>query len=208
MKIAKSLYIHIPFCRAKCPYCDFYSTPYQKDIADCYIKTLCKKLEKINNKFLTIYIGGGTPSVLDKELLGRLLKSLKKVIGKDCEFTIEANPESLDEDKIKIFRDYGINRISIGVQSLRDEKLNKLRRVHSAAQARKAVALAKKSGFKNISIDLIFGVWQESLESWQSELKEAVKLGATHISVYSLTYEKNTQFFKELKKRKVFSFER
>jgi oxygen-independent coproporphyrinogen-3 oxidase len=203
MKSAKSLYIHIPFCRAKCSYCDFYSLPYKQDIASSYIEVLCKQIEKLTITFSTIYVGGGTPTILDPHLFKKLLKSLEKIIGKKCEFSIEANPDSLDKDKIKLLLDGGINRISIGVQSLCDDKLKKLGRVHNAYQAKNGVELVKKEGFDNISIDLIFGVWQESLQDWQNELKKIITLPVTHISTYALSYEKNTPFFERLNKGEI-----
>jgi len=205
--MVNSLYIHIPFCRSKCPYCDFYSIPYQKGIVLEYVNVLCKQIKRLTNNFSTIYIGGGTPTVLEPQLLTRLLKSLAERAANNCEFTLEANPESLNRDKVKLLLDTGVNRISIGVQSLRDNKLKKLHRIHSARLGRQAVILAKKGGFKNISIDLIFGLWQESLRSWQGELKQAINLPVTHISTYALTYEENTPLFKEFKKGNIVSLE-
>ncbi|MBP7089024.1 MAG: radical SAM family heme chaperone HemW [Candidatus Omnitrophica bacterium] len=201
--MANSLYIHIPFCRQKCPYCDFYSINYDNELANSYLKALIQQIDTVNNNFTTLYIGGGTPSVLSFNLLKILLKSLSKLSKKAKEFTIEANPESLDEDKIKLFLDNGVTRLSLGVQSLSDMKLKKLGRIHFADKGRKSILLAKKEGFKNISTDLIFGLPEESLESWAKELKEVVRLPLNHISVYSLTYEKNTLFFKELQKKKI-----
>jgi len=201
--MAESLYIHIPFCRKKCPYCDFCSLPYQKELAADYIKALCCQVEKLERSFSTIYTGGGTPTVLDKALLDKLLKKLQKLSAKNCEWTIEANPESLDEEKARLCLERGVNRISIGLQSLRDDKLKKLGRIHSCRQAISAVRLAEKAGFKNISIDLIFGVEGESVKEWKQELKQAVSLPVKHISVYSLTYEKGTPLYKQLKKKKI-----
>ena len=115
--MSNSLYIHIPFCRKKCTYCDFYSINYTKDIASRYINILCKEIAALDSGFSTIYIGGGTPTVIDLELLKRLLISLRKVSKNAKEFTLEANPESIDKSKIKLFLREGVNRISIGVQS-------------------------------------------------------------------------------------------
>lgn len=131
--------------------------------------------------------------------MSKLLKSLQKCLKQDTEFTIEANPESLDEDKVKLFLDSGINRLSIGAQSFRDKKLRMLGRIHDSRKAKEAVWLASKRGFKNIGIDLIFGVWEENIEAWKKEIEEAVKLPLTHISSYSLTYEKSTPLFEAVK---------
>ena len=125
-----SLYIHIPFCRRKCVYCDFCSVIYDSSIASRYIDAVSRQVEDLNRKFYTIYVGGGFVTVLDKTLLGKLLKSINKYTDEVAEFTIEANPESLDEDKIKLFLDSGVDRISIGVQSVNEKKLKKLGRVH------------------------------------------------------------------------------
>ncbi|MDP3785936.1 MAG: radical SAM family heme chaperone HemW [Candidatus Omnitrophota bacterium] len=188
----RSLYIHIPFCRRKCPYCSFYSISYDEGLARAYVDVLLGKIEDIEGSVSTIYIGGGTPTVLHEGLLGKLLSGLKKFTGDNIEFTIEANPESLDREKLGLFLDRGVNRLSIGTQSFTDEKLQKLGRSHTAEEAAKAMDISRKAGFNNINIDLIFGVWGESVAEWKSELKKAVQSGARHISCYSLTYEENT----------------
>ncbi|MCF7908673.1 MAG: radical SAM family heme chaperone HemW [Candidatus Omnitrophica bacterium] len=199
----ESLYIHIPFCKNKCFYCDFYSITYESELAQKYIGVLCQQIENASADFKTIYIGGGTPSVLDLRLWQKLLISLRKV-SKNCqEFSLEANPESLDSAKLDLFLEMGVNRISIGLQSLDDRKLKKLGRIHSATEAVKKVEQARARGFRNISIDLIFGVWNESLEGWQKELARAVKLSVDHISLYGLTYEKNTDLFRKLKSHQI-----
>ncbi|MCM8832046.1 MAG: radical SAM family heme chaperone HemW [Candidatus Omnitrophica bacterium] len=196
-----SLYIHIPFCKNKCAYCDFYSILYSEKLAYKYIEILKKQISNLSQSFSTIYIGGGTPTILNFLQLKSLLYSLRKFIKNANEITIEANPESLDVDKIKLFVDCGINRISIGVQSFNDEKLKNLGRIHSSFQAKEAINLSKKYGFKNINIDLIFGVFGETYEIWKSDLKEVVNLDPSHISIYMLTYEKKTPLYKQLQKK-------
>ena len=198
-----SLYIHIPFCERKCTYCDFYSIIYNDGIAASYIDVLSKQIEGLSRKFSTIYIGGGTPTVLGEGLLKKILSCLRNCITGSCEFTIEANPESLGVEKIKLFLDMGVSRLSIGVQSLRGEKLKKLGRLHTSRRALDAVYLASKKGFKNINIDMIFGVWCESPETWEKELREAARLPITHVSCYSLTYEKGTPLFLAVKNRSI-----
>lgn len=196
-----SLYIHIPFCRSKCLYCDFYSTLYDRDTAAVYTGVLYKQIKNLESDFSTIYIGGGTPTILEKKLFKKLLSSLKNISRKAVEFTVEANPESLDKEKIGLLCDNRVNRLSIGVQSFNESKLKRLGRIHSVKQAVEAVLRLEKKGIKNISIDLIFGVWEETLQDWHKELKEAVKLPVKHISAYSLTYEKNTPLFRKIKRK-------
>jgi oxygen-independent coproporphyrinogen-3 oxidase len=190
--MGSALYIHIPFCRQRCLYCDFYSTIHDTGLASSYIDTLAAQIQDLTGNFSTIYIGGGTPTVLERHALEKLLRNLRKFAPAASEWTVEANPESLDDDKMRLFLDSGVNRISIGVQSLHDRKLRLLGRLHNARQARDAVSRCRRHGFTNISIDLIFGMWSETLYSWEKEIKEAAELPVTHISCYSLTYEKKT----------------
>ncbi len=191
-----SLYIHIPFCKRKCPYCDFYSIIYQEELAEQYINIISEEIGKLNISFDTVYIGGGTPTVMSVSLWKRLLDSLKKILKNSCENTVEANPESLSKEKLKLFLEYNINRISIGVQSLNDNKLKFLGRIHNAERGIKAVMEAKECGFYNISIDLIYGCLNEVSKSWEKELAKAIKLPVTHISCYALSCEPNTDFYK------------
>ena len=162
-----SLYIHIPFCKRKCIYCDFYSVINDPGLASRYIDVITRQIDHLNGQFHTIYIGGGTPTALGRLLLAKLFNSIKSSSAGVPEFTVEANPESLDEDKIKLFLDSGVNRVSIGVQSLNEKKLKSLGRIHDVKKALRAVEMSAKKGFKNISIDLIFGVWDETLEGWK-----------------------------------------
>ncbi|MFO8053072.1 MAG: radical SAM family heme chaperone HemW [Candidatus Omnitrophota bacterium] len=192
----KSLYIHIPFCQSRCTYCDFYTTIYKRTMAVSFLSVLVKQIKKLDCNFETIYIGGGTPTVLDIDLIEKLLKELEKIAGEAKEFTIEANPESLDEDKIRLFSDYSVNRISIGCQSFSDQKLNFLGRIHSAEQALDSVEKVKRRGFDNISIDLIYGLPSESYKLWQKDLVKARELPVTHLSAYMLTYEKGSCLYK------------
>ncbi len=192
----EGLYIHIPFCKRKCPYCDFYSITYRDDLAKEYVNILSEEAEKINTKIDTVYIGGGTPTILAPGLMEKLLKSLASILSSSRENTIEANPESLNKEKLCLFRQYNINRISIGVQSLYEGKLKFLGRIHSVEDAKKAVSNARECGFSNVSIDLIYGLPGEQLSKWQEELEEASRLPAQHISCYSLICEPRTKFYK------------
>ncbi|MCF7887626.1 MAG: radical SAM family heme chaperone HemW [Candidatus Omnitrophica bacterium] len=195
----KSLYIHIPFCQSRCGYCDFYTTIYKRNIAVSFVSVLAEQIRKLDCNFETIYIGGGTPTILDIDLIEKLLKELKRLTGAVKEFTIEANPDSLSEDKLKLFSDYSVNRISIGCQSFNKQKLDFLDRAHSVKQALDAIEKAKKSGFNDISIDLIYGLPAESYKVWQKDLDRAIKLPVTHLSAYMLTYEKGTSLYRRLK---------
>jgi len=170
-------------------------------LAKAYIEVLCRQIKALDWDFSTVYIGGGTPSVLSLPLLKKLLKALREISARVEEFTIEVNPESLDRGKLELFRDNRVNRLSIGLQSFSDKKLKKLGRVHSCKKAIEAVQLAKRAGFKDIGIDLIFGVSGETLPEWVLELKQAACLGLKHISTYCLTYEKNTPLFLQVKRK-------
>jgi len=194
----ESLYIHIPFCRKKCIYCDFYSIDYRSDLADSYLEVLCHQIKKLPSAFRTVYIGGGTPSVLPLRHWRALLAALQHKKSRVCEFTVEVNPESLSCQLLELFRRHGVNRISIGLQSLREEKLKKLSRPHCVQEALTAVYLSQKCGFNNISIDCIFGVWQETFSAWKKELQDIARLPVQHISVYCLTYEKGTPLFEKI----------
>ncbi|MBU2103216.1 MAG: radical SAM family heme chaperone HemW [Candidatus Omnitrophota bacterium] len=198
-----SLYIHIPFCRKKCGYCDFYSKPYRATLAAGYIDALCRQIRLCGDNFSSVYIGGGTPTVLPVLLLQKLLASLTNARRRAHEFTVEANPESLDRQRLRMLREYGVNRISVGVQSFCDVKLHMLGRLHSARVAREAVFACAQHGFGNIGIDLMYGVWNETLAQWQEELRQALTLPVAHISIYSLTYEKGTPLTKRLQKKKI-----
>jgi len=176
---------------------------YESEIAKDYVDILCRQIGTLEGKFSSIYIGGGTPSVLEERRLGRLLKALKMLVNPGSEFTVEANPESLKEDILDVFKSNGVNRISIGIQSLNNKKLKSLGRIHDAHTAYQAVSRARKKGFENISIDLIFGLWDEDLEVWKQDLKEAVSLPVKHISTYCLTYEKDTPLFKAKENKEI-----
>lgn len=203
-----SLYIHIPFCRQKCIYCDFYSTIYKEDLASSYVDMLLEQIRGLPHIDIpTIYIGGGTPTVLTAALLERLLRGLKRYIQMASEVTVEANPESLTGEKIELLLDLGVNRVSIGVQSFGDRKLKALGRAHNAKEARDAVHAAAKKGFKNIGIDLIFGAWMDDADMWKRELEDIGRFPVTHVSCYGLTYEKKTPLFQALENKSVVPLE-
>ena len=194
MKKISSLYVHIPFCNNICSYCDFCKMFYNNDIADKYISILLNEISElnINNKLRTIYIGGGTPSTLNEIQLERLLSSLSKYLENEYEFTVEVNPESVDEEKIKLFSKYGINRVSIGVQSFDNSILTFLGRKHSYDNVRECVRLLNKYNITNYSFDFIYGIKGQNIRSIEKDLDLAISLNPKHLSFYSLILEDNT----------------
>jgi len=198
-----SLYVNVPFCIKKCKYCSFYSLPYNRELERLYIKTILKEIEiakQLPHLVKTIYIGGGTPSCLSFQSLKSLLISLRKNFktAENLEFSIEINPKTVDKKKLDLMKDSGVNRLSIGVQSLNDRELLFLGRIHNSHDAFRTVELALQREFKNISIDLIYGIPFQTLENWQETLKKAVNMDIRHISIYELSVDENTQLWKEL----------
>ena len=191
----KGLYIHIPFCKKKCDYCDFVSFADRGDCFEKYVLRLAEEMEEYNGENInSIFIGGGTPTVLSPQLITRLCSDIKKKfnISKNTEWTIEANPGTLTDEKISSVLEGGINRISIGVQSFNDDELKAIGRIHSAETAYNTVINLKKAGFNNISIDLMESLPLQTAQSFKNSLQTAVELPINHISVYSLIIEENT----------------
>lgn len=203
-------YFHIPFCDTKCTYCDFYSITNHSQ-SEKFYRAIEKEIvlyfnENTLDKNLTsIFFGGGTPSLADPNDLGNLIKVLDHLCPKtaDAEITLEANPGTLNDDKLLGLLENGFNRISMGVQSFFDDDLKFLQRIHSVETAKQAVYSAKQKGFNNISIDLIFGLPNQTLKRWKKNLEEAVCLPITHISCYNLIVEENTPLFNQVKSGKV-----
>ncbi len=198
-----SIYIHIPFCVKKCVYCDFYSKTRISLIPE-YVDTVQKEIEQrsVNEeKIHTLYFGGGTPSLLPVRAVHQLLESVKKnfSVSRDAEITLEVNPGTIDAVYLSDLRQIGVNRLSIGVQSFDDNKLNFLGRIHTADQALKTIENAQKAGFSNISIDLIYGVLHETRDAWMKDLKTAVRMNPSHLSCYMLTIEPGTPLHQQLK---------
>jgi oxygen-independent coproporphyrinogen-3 oxidase len=193
------LYIHVPFCEGKCPYCDFYSTD-DSTLIPAWIKALEKEIhfykETLNN-FDTLYLGGGTPSLLSNDDLEKLRNNIHKYFSfvPDAEITIEANPGDLTPDKLKHLRDLGFNRVSLGVQSFDDTVLRFLNRRHTAKQAEKAVADIRNAGFENLSIDLMYSVPGQGKNGWIKTLEKALSFSPEHFSCYQLTIKEGTPFF-------------
>ncbi|MCD6175712.1 MAG: radical SAM family heme chaperone HemW [Planctomycetes bacterium] len=189
------LYIHIPYCQKKCPYCAFYSEPIAQHKPESLVDALFMELERyaITEPLETIYIGGGSPSCLPGYLLVEMVVSLMSQYDV-AEFTIECNPAQVNEATLRQLRALGVNRLSIGAQSFNANELKTLGRIHSPRQIVEAVRIAKKAGFENIGLDLMFGIPGSSLKTWRHSLKSAAALKVQHISAYSLTIEKATPF--------------
>lgn len=191
------LYLHIPFCSSRCVYCDFYSTTCASE-ASRYVEALIGEMrmrrDYLSDSLHTIYIGGGTPSLLDVSLLARLKSGWESCfsVQPDAEITLEANPDDLSPDYLAALRQLGFNRLSIGIQSFCDETLALLRRRHTAQQAIEAVEAARRAGFDNLSLDLIYGLPGEGLERWRQHVEQALALHPEHVSAYLLTYEEGT----------------
>ncbi len=193
---ASYLYIHIPFCKHLCSYCDFCKFINQEKNMTDYVSSLIIDLSKIKNKKLkTVFIGGGTPSYLDYSNLKRLLTYINNNFQIEEEFTIEANPDSLDKEKIKLFKDCNVNRISLGVESTNLKTLEFLNRKHTNQDVINAVNLLKKYGINNINLDFIYGVFFETKEDILKNIEFASSLDVTHISYYSLQVEKGTKLY-------------
>ncbi|NLI58568.1 MAG: oxygen-independent coproporphyrinogen III oxidase [Clostridium sp.] len=210
MKKSISLYIHIPFCKSKCYYCDFNSFPCRDELIPAYFNALEKELIQYQKKLKhykinTIFIGGGTPSVVDSNNIYRLMLLLNENfdIDKDGEVTIESNPGTLTDEKLDTYIKSGINRLSIGLQAVQDRLLKKLGRVHGLEEFDAGYNLALKAGFKNINIDLIFGIPHQTLDDWNETLEYVIKCSPAHLSCYSLKIEEGTVFGEKLNRGEI-----
>ena len=200
-----ALYIHIPWCVRKCPYCDFNShaaSPVlpEQEYVDALLADLDQDLHAAYGRELTsIFFGGGTPSLFSAEALGRLLQGVEQRIpfAADIEITLEANPGTFEQEKFVAYRKLGINRLSIGIQSFQQEKLEALGRIHNGDEAVRAAGMARQAGFDNFNLDLMHGLPDQSLDDALSDLRQAIALQPTHISWYQLTLEPNTVFWNQ-----------
>lgn len=197
------LYIHIPFCMKKCLYCDFYSIPAANEqLKSLYLEALMLHLDEHILQLApytidSIYFGGGTPSLLTAEQIATLLKKIKKnfYVSDKCEITLETNPGTVDKAKLSAFRRSGVNRLSIGCQSFFDRDLGVCGRIHKSIDNVKVMEDARSAGFKNINVDIMYGLPGQSLQNVLASIERAVKLGATHISLYGLKVEEGTPFY-------------
>ena len=201
MTASFSLYIHIPFCMAKCAYCDFASWPGQESLWAEYVHCVCEEISCWKNSgyvdgrtISTLFIGGGTPSILPGELISSIMEAARALapFEEDAEITIEANPGTLTPGKLAAWKASGINRISFGAQSFDDGLLKTLGRIHSAEDIRTAVSMARSAGFDNINLDLMYALPGQDMQKWADTLEAAIALGVSHISAYSLIVEEGT----------------
>lgn len=193
LKTMPGLYIHIPFCGRKCSYCAFYSVPANRSQQVSFCRALKKELQTLPADFdpETVFIGGGTPTVLDNLMLKGLLKDLARF--HPVEFSVEANPGTVEPEKLTLLRRNGVNRLSLGVQSFDCRNLDILGRIHSAEEAESAFGSARAAGFENISLDLIFGIPGQTLDQVEEDVDRAVSLGPEHLSFYNLMFEEGTR---------------
>lgn len=193
------IYIHIPFCAKKCPYCDFYSVGYHKGLAEEYVRALTADMERYRGKGIaadTLYFGGGTPSLIPPEMIARLTETAEECFGlENAEITLEANPNTISSQRISAFRRAGINRISLGMQSSEQRELEALGRSHTASRAAQAVETAYEGGISNISLDVMLGTPGQTRESILHTLEFAVSLPVSHLSAYLLKVEPETAYW-------------
>ncbi len=192
-----SLYVHIPFCRSKCAYCDFNSYAGQEELIPAYVEALLREAAAwsgAGRTIETLYLGGGTPSLLPLPEMERLIDGLRRrfAVAAEAEVSLEANPESVDLPYLRGLCDLGVNRLSLGVQSFDDEELRFLGRIHTAAEAEAAYGTTRQAGFENVSLDLIFGLPGQRLRRWRRSLEKALALAPEHLSLYALTVEEGT----------------
>ncbi len=203
------IYIHIPFCKKRCSYCDFYKETGIRN-AELVVDIICQEIEMrkddlLNEVIHTIYLGGGTPSAIDIRLIEKLFNTINRFFSVDlkAEITMEANPDDLTENYLKDLALLPVNRLSMGIQSFDDDELKMLNRRHSGQQAIDAVNAIRKAGIGNFSIDLIYGLPGQSMETWIDNVNRAIELNPSHVSCYSLTYEKGTKLYQWKEQRKI-----
>ncbi len=197
-----SLYVHVPFCAQKCAYCAFYSEASSGELINRYTAALLRELELVGDdlKPRTVFFGGGTPSLLNLRQWEQILRTMEKLnlLGAE-EFTVECNPATVSAEKAKLFRDFGINRISMGVQSLDEKLLDRLGRIHSREMVFKSFDLLRRAGFENINLDLMFAIPTQTMEIWRATLHEAMAMQSEHLSSYEVIYEDDTPLYEQLK---------
>ena len=200
-KPVSSLYVHVPFCAQKCSYCAFYSEASSGELIERYTNALIRELELVAHDLrpATVFFGGGTPSILNLKQWRRVLETMQRLnlLGA-AEWTIESNPATVSLDKAKLWRDFGVNRVSMGVQSLDEDLLDRLGRVHSRDMVFKSYDTLRRAGFDSINLDLMFAIPGQTMAVWEQTLNEATALGSEHLSCYEVIYEDDTPLFKQL----------
>lgn len=197
------VYVHIPFCKQKCYYCDFISYCNKDNLIEDYVKAVKKeiRMQNIQSQITTVYIGGGTPSYIDSKYIVEIIDEIKKKnLSKRPEITIEVNPGTVTKEKLKDYKKCGINRLSIGLQSAKDEILKEIGRIHNFEQFLETYQMARKVGFKNINVDLILGIPNQRIKDLKDSLEKIIELQPEHISVYSLIVEDGTPIANKIEK--------
>ncbi len=197
----ESLYIHVPFCAQKCAYCAFYSEPSSGDLINRYVAALTRELEMVADDLepKTIFFGGGTPSLLNLRQWEQILSAMERLnLTGAAEFTVECNPATVSPDKAKLLRNFGVNRVSMGVQSLDEPLLERLGRIHTREMAFKSFDVLRRAGFDNLNLDLMFASPGQTMEIWRATLAEALAFGSEHLSTYEVIYEDDTPLFAQL----------
>lgn len=197
-----SLYVHVPFCAQKCSYCAFFSEPSSGELINRYVAALIRELELVapDLKPRTVFFGGGTPSLLNLQQWEAVLHAMERLnlLG-EAEWTVECNPATVSLDKARLLRSYGVNRISMGVQSLEPRLLERLGRIHTRDMVFKSFEILRKAGFENLNLDLMFAIPGQTLEIWRRTLAEAMALGSEHLSSYEVIYEEDTALYAQLR---------
>jgi oxygen-independent coproporphyrinogen-3 oxidase len=198
----QSLYIHVPFCAQKCAYCAFYSEASSGELISRFVNALVREVEIVADDLApkTIFFGGGTPSLLNLRQWEQILRAMEKLnlLGAE-EFTVECNPATVSADKAKLLRDFGVNRVSMGVQSLDEKLLDRLGRIHSREMVFKSFDILRHAGFENLNLDLMFAIPTQTMEIWRDTLNEAMAMQSEHLSSYEVIYEDDTPLFDQLK---------
>lgn len=201
-----SLYVHVPFCVRKCAYCAFYSEPSGGELIDRYVGALVRELELVASDLrpCTIFFGGGTPSLLNLRQWERILRAMDRLrLSGATEWTVECNPATVSPEKARLLRSCGVNRLSLGLQSLNEALLERLGRVHTRAMAFRSFDILRQAGFDNLNLDLMFAIPGQPLEAWRETLTEAIAMGSEHISSYEVIYEEDTPLYEQLHAGKV-----
>ncbi len=190
----KALYVHIPFCDHICGYCDFTRFKYGRKISDNFMIRLIQQINALPNGLETIYVGGGTPTSLENDQLEALLQALKPHLAENYEWTFEGNPENLTLENVQMLHDYGVNRMSLGVQTTNDTLLEAIGRHHKFYDVEKGLNFLRQVGIKNVSLDLMYGLPGQTIESFKESMKDVIALNPDHVSIYALTVEPNSLF--------------
>lgn len=197
-----ALYVHVPFCASKCRYCDFFSVPLDRAWAGQYVRAveaeLAGRCQCLARPVGSVFVGGGTPTVLGPELLGQLLRAVGPFLGRETEFTVEANPGTVSRDMAELLAAGGVNRVSMGAQSFAGDELATLGRMHTPGEIEQAITLLRQAGITNLSLDLIYGIPGQDRRSWHRSVARAIDLQPAHLSIYGLTFEKDTPLWRDL----------